>query len=190
MAPEMILMMNQQVNRKTGYTKVIDWWSLGVTMFKMVCGYRPFIDSDFSEFVDMSPRLKANVFKHEKYSNYVKLFQKLDFPEDISDDCKDLISKLLNVDEKRRLGAGRNGPRDIKTHPFFKDIDWVMFENKRIKAPPILKDKYLPEVFDPKKDFESTFPPMCFEDFMAKNRSPEWLEGDVPRELQEYFDEW
>ena len=188
MAPE-ILMMNQKNKTKQGYTKVVDWWSMGITLYKMVCGYRPFVDEDFSHFAEMTAMLQRNVMQHENYPNYIKLFQKIDFPPDISDDCKDLIIKLLNVDEKRRLGAGRNGSRDIKEHPFFKDIDFTLLSLKQLKAPSIPQNKYLSTVYDPNEKFVE-HAPAEFEDFMEVNRSEDWLDCAVPPILQSYFQEW
>ncbi len=52
-----------------------------------------------------------------------------------SDEAKDLITKLLDLDPKKRIGAGPNGVEDLKKHPYFKGIDWKELENKNVKAP-------------------------------------------------------
>jgi len=38
-------------------------------------------------------------------------------------DARDFLSKLLQRDPKKRLGA-KNGIKDIKEHAFFSDINW------------------------------------------------------------------
>jgi serine/threonine protein kinase len=43
MAPEMVIMLSQASYEKTGYTCAVDWWSLGVTMFKLLTGAQPYI---------------------------------------------------------------------------------------------------------------------------------------------------
>lgn len=174
-----------------GYTKSVDWWSLGVTLFKMVSGYRPFVDENFSQFVDMTTDLQKNVLLHENNPNYVKLFQQITFPEGVSEDCRDLIKKLLNVDERKRLGAGRNGPKNLKAHPWFRDIDWVLLELKRCKAPPIPANKYLPSIYEETLEGKlDDYPAMNFEEFIEKNRSEDWMDCEVPGVLQTYFQDW
>jgi serine/threonine protein kinase len=44
-------------------------------------------------------------------------------PYVLSNTLKDLLEKLLKIDPKERLGSV-NGIIDIKTHPFFADIEW------------------------------------------------------------------
>lgn len=48
--------------------------------------------------------------------------------------CKSLMRKLLNKDENKRLGS-RAGAADVKTHLFFKTLNWALL---RHTTPPIL----------------------------------------------------
>ena len=50
----------------------------------------------------------------------------------ISEEAKDLITKLLDRNFKNRLGA--YDVDDIKNHPFFEGIDW---NNIKKQTPPI-----------------------------------------------------
>ncbi|RFU72955.1 hypothetical protein TARUN_9301, partial [Trichoderma arundinaceum] len=50
------------------------------------------------------------------------LSEPLHFSDVVPPAAKDLLTKLLNRDPKKRLGA--NGSAEIKAHPFFHDIDW------------------------------------------------------------------
>jgi calcium/calmodulin-dependent protein kinase I len=74
-----------------GYDLRVDSWSLGVIIYVMLCGFPPFYDED-----------NDKMFELIKKGNY-------DFPspywDEISSSAKDLISKLLVVDPKRRLSA-------------------------------------------------------------------------------------
>lgn len=46
------------------------------------------------------------------------------FPKEMDPDAKDLIRGLCTVDRSRRLGNLSGGAKQVKQHPFFKEIDW------------------------------------------------------------------
>ncbi|EZF23950.1 AGC/AKT protein kinase, variant [Trichophyton rubrum D6] len=98
LAPELLL--------GHGYTKAVDWWTLGVLLYEMLTGLPPFYDEDTNEM-------------------YRKiLHDPLTFPgpEIVPGAARDLLSRLLDRDPHRRLGA--NGAGEIKGHHFFANIDW------------------------------------------------------------------
>ncbi|GMM40157.1 serine/threonine protein kinase [Hanseniaspora uvarum] len=87
-----------------GYTRVVDWWTLGVLLYEMLTGLPPYYDNDV-------PKM------------YKKILQDpLRFPDGFDEDAKDLLIKLLNRDPAKRLGA--NGSSEIKKHPFFSQLSW------------------------------------------------------------------
>lgn len=69
------------------------------------------------------------------------LWKDLTFPDVVSKDAKDLISKLLERNPSQRLGAGQNGVSSIKKHKFFKSIDWERLYKREVTAPFIPKTK-------------------------------------------------
>ena len=87
-APEMIL------GRKYNGL-LVDLWSSGIVLYAMVCGYLPFED-------------KNNDKLYKKILN-----GKFELPSRLSNDCKDLIKKILTVNPKKRIGID-----GIKKHPF------------------------------------------------------------------------
>jgi len=99
------------------FTKMVDYWSLGCLIFEMIYG-RPAFTDDPSE-----NRMKKI------------LNGKFSFPanDKVSEDAKDLIRKLLIVDQTKRLGY--RGIQEIKGHPFYKSIDWSDLRNKKNTAP-------------------------------------------------------
>ncbi|ODQ81811.1 hypothetical protein BABINDRAFT_160049 [Babjeviella inositovora NRRL Y-12698] len=107
LAPELLL--NQ------GYTRVVDWWTLGVLLYEMLTGLPPYYDED-------------NDIMYKKILN-----DPLRFPSFVDKDAKDLLTQLLNRDPKKRLGC--NGSMEIRSHPFFKNIDWVKLNNKAYEPP-------------------------------------------------------
>jgi len=83
-----------------------DLWALGCTLYQMLSGSSPFKDA--TEWL-IFQRIIARDIK---------------FPEYFSDEAKDLIDKLLDVDPSKRPGAGPDGYSSLKKHPFFRGIDW------------------------------------------------------------------
>lgn len=88
-----------------GYTKTVDWWTLGVLLYEMMVGIPPFYDEN------------VNVM-------YQRILQDpLTFPEDMGTEARSVIGQLLMRDPGRRLGA--NGGEEIRRHVFFaKYVDW------------------------------------------------------------------
>ncbi|CAK7901306.1 serine/threonine-protein kinase Ypk1p [[Candida] anglica] len=95
LAPELLL--NQ------GYTRSVDWWTLGTLLYEMLTGLPPFYDDDVNTM-------------------YGKILRNpLRFPSSLEGtDAQDLLIKLLQKDPNHRLSDAET----IKNHPFFQNIDW------------------------------------------------------------------
>ncbi|BFZ02148.1 hypothetical protein BsWGS_05187 [Bradybaena similaris] len=74
------------------YFKSCDMWSIGVIAYILLCGYEPFYDEN-----------EMAMFKKILKGEYT-----FESPwwDDVSDNAKDLVRKLLVVDPKKRLTAG------------------------------------------------------------------------------------
>ena len=59
----------------------------------------------------------------------------LKFPSHMSEECADLIGKLLQLDPANRIGMQRRGVLDIKKHAWFEGFDWAAFEARTMPAP-------------------------------------------------------
>ncbi|KAF1987121.1 kinase-like protein [Aulographum hederae CBS 113979] len=126
LAPEVLL-------DEHGYTKMVDFWSLGVLVFEMCCGWSPFYAEDTQQM----------------YKNIA--FGKVRFPRDaLSADGRNFVKGLLNRNPKHRLGA-KNDAAELKAHEFFKDINWEELEKKNLPPPfkPQLKSELDVSNFDP-----------------------------------------
>ncbi|MBA0692417.1 hypothetical protein Goari_009980 [Gossypium aridum] len=94
-----------------------DIWALGCTLYQMLSGTSPFKDS--SEWL-IFQRIIARDIR---------------FPNYFSEEARDLIDRLMDIDPSRRAGAGPDGYAAVKSHPFFKGVDW---SNVRAETPPKL----------------------------------------------------
>ena len=62
-------------------------------------------------------------------------------PEGWSMEAADFINKTLQRKPSNRLGL--NGPNEVKSHIWLKDVDWQALVDKRIDAP------FLPDIRPP-----------------------------------------
>lgn len=98
-----------------GYTRAIDFWSLGIVLYEMLHKRPPFVGSSPKNLVEVIRKTKVVV------------------KADVSVEAKDFLSRLLFKDIHQRLGYGSNGFHNIKSHPWFNDIDWDQAKNGLIK---------------------------------------------------------
>lgn len=116
LAPEIIV--------SKGYTYSVDWWATGVMIYEMCAGYPPFYSSDPMKLYE---KVLAGQFKS---------------PECMTNTCKSLVKGLLEVDPTKRLGSLKAGVYDIKSHPWFNEIEWQSILNQMVIPPymPICKN--------------------------------------------------
>jgi calcium/calmodulin-dependent protein kinase I len=102
-----------------GYDFKVDCWSLGVILYVMLCGFPPFYDDD-----------NAKLFELIKDCQF-------DFPspywDNVSEEAKDLIRKLLVIDSDKRLSA-----EQILQHPWLSGNRYsnqaLQFDYQKYKA--------------------------------------------------------
>ena len=130
MAPE-IIRGSDESDFGPGYGKACDWWSLGAMACDLMTGKPPFGGNNWT-------KIQQNI-----------LFQKLSLPYFLSPDAKDLLTRLLRKEPKKRLGVGPNDINIIKKHRFFRRIDWKKLEAKELQPPirPLVTNPELAENF-------------------------------------------
>lgn len=126
MAPEVILGQK--------YGKAVDWWSFGALLYDLLTGNPPFRGQNHA-------KIQENIVK-----------QKLILPYFLGPDAKDLLTRLLRKDPRKRLGGTM--PKDlaiIKKHRFFRKIDWKKLAARELEPPiqPMITDPELAENFAP-----------------------------------------
>ena len=90
----------------------------------------------------------------QKLFNSIKAI-KIKYPKYLSNEAIDILQKFFVKDPEKRLGNGENGLNDIKSHPFFAEIDWDNLLAKKIKPPFIPKLKNISDVKYIDKEFTS-----------------------------------
>lgn len=106
-----------EILKGSGHGKAVDWWSLGILLYEMLVGLPPFYSENVSEMYELI--LKAP----------------LRFPNFVPPDAQSLLRGLLEREEFKRLGAGPTDAAEIKSHPFFSDIDWEKLYRREITPP-------------------------------------------------------
>ena len=149
MAPEVI--QEQQ------YGTAVDWWSLGILGVDLLTGSSPFHANN-----DMKIREKI-------------LKSKLILPYYLSPDAKDLLTRLLRKEPKKRLGTSM--PKDMQTikgHRFFRKIDWKKLDKRGIEPPikPVVTDPELAE------NFSTEFTHLAVSPVMPAAWDSEFSKGD------------
>jgi calcium/calmodulin-dependent protein kinase I len=99
------------------YDKKVDCWSLGIILYIMLCGFAPFYAEDNTDLFNL---IKKGEFE----------FHSPDW-DNVSDNAKDLIKKLLILDPKKRLSC-----EEMLNHPW---LNQSQYPNKELS----FKEDYL-----------------------------------------------
>ena len=115
MAPEVVRGNNH------GHDIAVDWWSVGVLTYELLTGASPFtVEGEKNTQQEISKRI---------------LKSEAPMPGFLSDDVKDFILKLLVKEPRKRLGGGSTDAEEVKSHRFFRTINWDDLLRKNIPAP-------------------------------------------------------
>jgi calcium/calmodulin-dependent protein kinase I len=88
-----------EIIESKGYDYKVDCWSLGVILYVMLCGFPPFYDEDNNTLF--------NLIKNAQFEFHSPYW------DNVSENAKDLIKKLLVVQPDKRLST-----EDILKHPW------------------------------------------------------------------------
>ncbi|KAK6487335.1 serine/threonine-protein kinase 32C-like [Huso huso] len=112
MAPEIF---HSFVNGGTGYAFQVDWWSLGVTAYEVLRGWRPY-DIHSNSTVESLLQLFSTVSVQ-----YASVWSK---------DMVALLRKLLTVNPEHRF----SGLTDMQSSPLLSDVNWDAVYEKKEEA--------------------------------------------------------
>lgn len=114
--------MAPEILQSKGHNKNADWWSIGILLYEMLTGQPPFTHPNRKKL-------------QEKIIN-----EKLKLPPRLSSEAHSLLKGLLQKDPLKRLGSGPKGAEEIKTHKWFRTINWKKIETRE------LEPKFKPDV--------------------------------------------
>ncbi|KAG5831332.1 protein kinase C epsilon type [Anguilla anguilla] len=151
-----------EILQELEYGPSVDWWALGVLMYEMMAGQPPF-EADNED----------DLFESILHDDVL-------YPVWLSKEAVGILKAFMTKSPNKRLGCvvAQGGEEAIKAHPFFKEIDWVHLEQRRIKPPfkPRIKTKRDVNNFD--QDFTREEPVLTpVEDAIIKQINQEEFKG-------------
>ncbi|KAI8991415.1 kinase-like domain-containing protein [Mycotypha africana] len=132
-----------EVIRSWGHSSSVDWWTLGILIYEMLYGTTPFKGANRNDtFYNIMnndiqfPPPHYHQHHHTSNTNTSTTSKKHQQrqPQAVSHQCKNLIRRLLDKQESKRLGS-KAGASEVKQHSFFKPINFALL---RHMTPPII----------------------------------------------------
>ena len=139
--PEQVSERHVNYQNRSGYDEKVDWFSLGVTTYAMICGRRPFPSkkdvlrdaerksgvsspsasrrrSSLSDHGPTSARVREATRRLMRDIEYRCLMSDVSFPAHVEDlRAQDFIQQLLARDPNERPSFG-----ELRSHPWFDDL--------------------------------------------------------------------
>ena len=203
MAPEVMVLFGHKILHKDGYTRAIDFWSLGIMIYKLLTGLEAYIGIPQEAVQDAFPSHLTNFENYHEAHN--AFFGVVDY--NVCNGLLDINTRLLlqgrgllHFNAENRLGYDvanmQFGFEALMNHAFFAIIDWPLLELKLLIPP------FMP--FDEILDEAENIPKTLSEILVVANKS-RWCEefkatsglGSVNRPTmripttdQEHFRNW
>ncbi|GMH93433.1 hypothetical protein TrST_g7470 [Triparma strigata] len=115
LAPEMI--------NNVGHGLSVDWWALGVLIYEMLAGHPPF-------------------YGDTPFETYRKITDgKVKFESTFDPHSRDLVTRLLTKDRRKRLGCGKLAHKEVTSHRFLKGVDFPAVLKKQAQVPYLMGSK-------------------------------------------------
>uniref|UniRef100_A0A8C4IEY2 Protein kinase C n=1 Tax=Dicentrarchus labrax TaxID=13489 RepID=A0A8C4IEY2_DICLA len=131
-----------EILQELEYGASVDWWALGVLMYEMMAGQPPF-EADNED----------DLFESILHDDVL-------YPVWLSKEAVSILRAFMTKNPAKRLGCvvSQGCEEAIKTHAFFREIDWVLLEQRKVKPPfkPRIKTKRDVNNFD--QDFTKEDP--------------------------------
>ncbi|KAK7475201.1 hypothetical protein BaRGS_00033602 [Batillaria attramentaria] len=110
--------MAPEILRRIAYGNEVDWWALGVVLYKIVTGTFPFMGKT-------NPEVFVAVTRDRPY-----------YDPHLPSDLVAFFKGVLQKHPAKRLGFGKDGVHQIKSHLFFECINWEALRKQEVTPPP------------------------------------------------------
>lgn len=110
-----------------GYSYGVDWFALGVMMWEVMSGGTALPPS--VNRVLAALRENKNL-EDSDFTDLLPSHFSCSYMQHLSADAQDFMTRLLAKSQEERLGD-----RTIKSHPFFKDVNWAAVDARIVPAP-------------------------------------------------------
>ncbi|OCT69049.1 hypothetical protein XELAEV_18040357mg [Xenopus laevis] len=97
------------------YTRSVDWWALGVIIYRMILGKLPFAGRNPDE-------IRMNIIR-----------ERPKYPLTLPAHVRNILQGLLTKNPALRLGSTIEGAQAVMDQPFFYGMDWEALRRKEIK---------------------------------------------------------
>ena len=181
MAPEVVILMGQCKLHKDGYTAAVDFWSLGVLIYKLLVGVEPYRGETFGSICAKLP-VYMSIYEYFNEA-YAALFGFVDY--DVCDglltqDTRDILRGLLDLRADTRLGYDSSdlivSQQILKNHAFFNGIDWGLLEAKQLPPPYIPQGETIPCLRTDTESDQSQNQGLTLPEMLSKCNKQKWCE--------------
>ncbi|KAG5220882.1 Pkinase-domain-containing protein [Salix suchowensis] len=141
-----------EVINAQGHTAAVDWWTLGILIYEMIYATTPFKGQERNDTFANIRLLPVHFRDSRRYQvcgkHAARTLQPCTFAANTriicfcgalrwnSSACKDCVTRLLDKNEKTRLGS-KSGASEVKQHKWFSKINWGLLRNTQ---PPVRLD--------------------------------------------------
>jgi serine/threonine protein kinase len=121
LSPEVLLCDTDEISES------VDFWSLGIIIYEMLCGVPPFHADTAADIFD---NILAGYEAHNVRYTY---------PTEVSKEAKEIVQQLLHSEPDVRLGSNLlGGVNSVKTHAWFQEVDWYNGQTEANFVPNVL----------------------------------------------------
>lgn len=111
-----------EIIQSCGHTNAVDWWTLGILVYELLCGHPPFDGMDpIARYRKILGGVNQAKFPSSRFT---------------SEADKDLVKEVCHPDPAQRLPMRPGGVKgNLYTHPFFDKDKWELLASQSLKPP-------------------------------------------------------